>query len=72
MDEVRIQAMLQGLTVLREQGMEGGGLPYQLWREPVRRLLLMHPGIPDLQTGILKDIVPDMDGLLDREVADAP
>ncbi|MCP4455783.1 MAG: tetratricopeptide repeat protein [Planctomycetes bacterium] len=71
-DEVRIHAMLQGLTVLRGQGVEGGGLPYQLWREPVRRLLLMHPDIPDLQAGILKDIVPDISGLLDREVADTP
>ncbi len=71
-DEVRIQAMLQGLTILRGQSVEGGSLPFQLWREPVRRLLLMHPDIPDLQAGILKDIVPDMDGLLDRGVVDAP
>jgi len=72
MDEVRIQAMLQGLTILRGQGVEGGGLPYQLWRAPVRRLLLMHSDIPDLQAGILKDLVPDISGLLDREVVDAP
>ncbi|MCP4287649.1 MAG: serine/threonine-protein kinase PknK, partial [Gammaproteobacteria bacterium] len=71
-DEVRIQAMLQGLTVMQGQGVEEGGLPFQLWRVPVRRLLLMHPSIPALQAGILKDLVPDIDSLLGREVADAP
>ncbi len=71
-DEVRIQALLQGLTVLRGQGVEGGGLPFQLWRKPVRRLLLMHPDMPALQADILKDLVPDIESLLEREVADAP
>ncbi|MCP4996612.1 MAG: tetratricopeptide repeat protein, partial [Gammaproteobacteria bacterium] len=71
-DELRIQAMVKGIAVMRGQAVEGGGLPFQLWREPVRRLLLMHQDIPTLQAGILKDLVPDIDNLLDREVPVAP
>ncbi|MCP4487903.1 MAG: AAA family ATPase [Gammaproteobacteria bacterium] len=71
-DEVRIQALLKGLAVMRGQGVDGGGLPFQLWGEPVRRLLLIQSEVPDLQAGILKDIVPDIEVLLDREVKQAP
>ncbi len=70
-DEVRIQAMLQGLSVLHGQGAEGGGLPFQLWREPVRHLLLRQE-VTALQAGILKDIAPNIGSLLGREIADAP
>ncbi|MCP4514685.1 MAG: AAA family ATPase, partial [Delftia sp.] len=70
-DELRIQAMVKGIAVMRGQAVEGGGLPFQLWREPVRRLLLMQD-VPDLQAGILKDLVPDIDSLLGREVPAAP
>ncbi|MCP5021862.1 MAG: serine/threonine-protein kinase PknK, partial [bacterium] len=70
-DEVRIQAMLQGLSVLHGQGAEGGGLPFQLWREPVHHLLLRQE-VTALQAGILKDIAPNIGSLLGREIADAP
>src|SRR5262249_10571552 len=69
-DELRISALVSGATVLRGQAVEGGGLPFQLWRNIVRRLLLM-VDVDDLQAGILKDIVPDIGDLLGRNVSDA-
>ena len=66
-DEIRTNALIQGFEVFRGQAVEGGGLPFQPWREPVRRLLLSRP-VDDLQAGILKEIVPDIEHLLDRSV----
>ncbi|MCP4284605.1 MAG: tetratricopeptide repeat protein, partial [Gammaproteobacteria bacterium] len=65
------QALTQGFLVLRGQAVAGGGLPFQVWREPVRRLLLLQE-VSSLQARILKDIVPDIERLLDREIPDAP
>ncbi|NDJ53217.1 MAG: tetratricopeptide repeat protein, partial [Chloroflexi bacterium] len=71
LDEVRIQALVKGVTVLRGQAVEGGGLPFQLWRDIVRRLLLL-VNVNNLQAGILKDLVPDVSDLLGRGIPDAP
>lgn len=71
LEELRTQALVKGALVLRGQAVEGGGLPYQLWREPLRRLLL-HSSLSDLEAGIFKELVPDIAFLLGRWVADAP
>ena len=71
LDELRVRALVSGASVLRGQAVEGGGLPFQLWREIARRLLLMVE-VTDLQAGVLKDIVPDMDALMQRELAKVP
>jgi serine/threonine protein kinase len=70
-DELRISALVSGATVLRGQAVDGGSLPFQLWRNIVRRLLLMVE-VDDLQASILKDIVPDIGDLLGNNVVDAP
>ncbi len=70
-DELRIRAQVSGAIVLRGQGTADGGLPYQVWRDPVRRLVLSAP-LTSLEASILKALVPDIGTLLDREVADAP
>jgi hypothetical protein len=68
LDELRTSALVRGMLVLRGQGVgDTGGLPYQLWREPVRRLLLASD-VDDLDAGILRDIVPDIEQLLGRSV----
>src|SRR5204862_2655789 len=36
-DELRARALVKGVLVLRGQAVESG-LPYQVWREPLRRL----------------------------------
>lgn len=71
LDELRIQALVAGAIVIRGQAVEGGGLPFQLWRNMVRRLLLL-VDVTDLQAGILKDVVPDIDDLLGRAIAKVP
>jgi len=71
LDELRTQALVEGVMVLRGQAVEGGGLPYQLWRDVLRRMVLSVP-LDEQQAGILKEIVPDIDQLLDRHVTPAP
>jgi serine/threonine protein kinase/tetratricopeptide (TPR) repeat protein len=71
LDELRIRALVDGMSAMRGQGVADGGLPYQLWREPLRNLLLMND-ISDLDAGILKDIVHDIDDLLGRPIPHAP
>lgn len=70
-NELRTQALVQGVLVVRGQGVEGGGLPYQLWRDIVPRLVLSVE-VSDLEAGVLKAIVPNIDDLLERDVPDVP
>jgi tetratricopeptide (TPR) repeat protein len=71
LDELRIQALVAGAMVLRGQAVEGGGQIYQLWREPLRRMALMVE-LGDLEAGVLKPLIPDLDSLLERNIPDAP
>ncbi|MBI5667967.1 MAG: tetratricopeptide repeat protein [Chloroflexi bacterium] len=71
LDEVRIRALVRGFQVLRGQAVAEGGVPYQLWPEPVRRLVLT-TDLSDLDAGILKDLVHDMDLLQQRVIPDVP
>ncbi|MBC7812050.1 MAG: protein kinase, partial [Burkholderiales bacterium] len=71
LDELRTLAMVDGALVLRGQAVAEGGLPYHLWREPVRRLVLSTP-ISDFEAGILREIVPDLGDLLARPMTAAP
>lgn len=71
LDELRTVALVNGITVLRGQAVASGGLPYQLWREPLRRLVLTTP-VSDIDASVLKDVIPDISQLLQRPVADAP
>lgn len=70
LDELRTRALVKGALVLRGQGVHGGGVPYQLWREPVRRLLLTTE-VDDLDAGILKEFIADIEQLLGHSVPDA-
>jgi eukaryotic-like serine/threonine-protein kinase len=69
LDEVRIRALVRGALVLRGQAISGAGSPYTLWQSVVRRLVLSTP-ITDLQAGVLKSLVPDIERLLNRPVPD--
>jgi predicted ATPase/predicted Ser/Thr protein kinase len=70
-DELRTRALVKGALVLRGQAVEGATLPYQLWRDPVRRLILSVDLNP-LEASVLKEIVPDIATLLEHPVNDAP
>ena len=71
--ELRIQALVHGFLVLQGVGIqEGGGQPYQLWRDLLRHLLLATSGIDNLTASILLPLVPDISTLLNKHVRSAP
>jgi serine/threonine protein kinase/tetratricopeptide (TPR) repeat protein len=67
LDELRTRALVRNVQVLRGQMTQNTGMPYQLWREPLRRLLLMSE-IDDQDATVLRDILPDIERLLRRQV----
>jgi tetratricopeptide (TPR) repeat protein/tRNA A-37 threonylcarbamoyl transferase component Bud32 len=67
LDELRNVAMVRGALVLVGQEIAENGAPYQLWREPVRRMLLANP-VHDLQASILREVVPDINDILGRPI----
>ena len=69
-EEVRTRALVQGVTVLRAQETTRTSTPYQIWQEPVRRLLLSAE-VSDLEASILKLVVPDIGRILQRPIEDA-
>lgn len=69
-DELRTQALIRGAMVLRGQASESG-IPYEIWRQPLRRLILS-VDVSDDEAAVLKQIVPDIGDLLERPVSDAP
>ncbi len=71
LDEGRTRALVSGARVVRGQGVAEGGLPFQLWRDIARELCLSTE-LSDLEMSVLKEIVPDIGNLLNREVGDAP
>lgn len=70
-DKARVQALVRGALVLVGQGVERGGLAYQLWRDIVRRLCLT-VDLTDLEASVLRALVPDIEDLLNRRVPPPP
>ncbi len=71
LQEVRTQALVQGALVLNGQALAEGGLTYEVWRDPLRRLVLSTQ-LSDLDASVIKQIVPDISDLLGRPIPDAP
>lgn len=71
LDELRTRGLVDGFVVLRGQSIDRGGSPYQTWRAVLSNLLLWTP-VADADAEVLKQIVPEVGRILDREVADAP
>ncbi|MGB0387360.1 MAG: tetratricopeptide repeat protein, partial [Ardenticatenaceae bacterium] len=73
LDELRIQALVEGCLVLHGQAeRDGGGLPYGLWREPLRHLVVATAELDDLSAAVLMPLLPDIEQLLARRIAPAP
>lgn len=68
-DELRVRALVSGVTVLRGQAASDGGSTFELWRDPLRRLLLMS-NVDDYDCSILKTLIPDIERLLQRSIPD--
>lgn len=71
LDELRTWALVRGALVLRGQALAGGGSNDLLTREPLRRLILFSE-VSDIEAGILRDIIPDIETLLEREIPVLP
>lgn len=71
LDELRTHALVRGALVLRGQDISENGNPYQVWRDAIRRLVLLGELSP-LQAGLLRPLVPDIALLLNCEALDAP
>jgi serine/threonine protein kinase/tetratricopeptide (TPR) repeat protein len=71
LDELRTAALVRGVNVAQGQAVSEGGAPYQLWRGPLRQLIVLSEPT-DFQAGVVKAVVPDVEMLLDRPVADPP
>lgn len=71
LDELRAQALVRGSLVLRGQAIREGGTPFQVWRDAVRWVALISD-LNDFECEVLKGLIPDIGGLLGREVNDAP
>jgi predicted ATPase len=71
LDELRIRALVRGALVLRGQAITEGSVPYQVWRDPLRRLILSVE-INDDDASVLKTLIPDIENLLERPIPDAP
>ncbi|MEM8860837.1 MAG: protein kinase, partial [Chloroflexota bacterium] len=62
-DEFRAQALVDGWQVVTGQAIDGGGSPYQLWRDAIPHLLLSVE-VSDAEASILRQIFP----LVDRQI----
>ncbi len=70
LSELRHLALVKGMLVLNGQAVREGSLPYQAWREVIRRLTL-YGLLSEIDARSLKPIIPDLDRLLGWVVPDA-
>lgn len=70
-DEVRTMALTTGAFVMRGQSVQEGGLPYQLWREPLAHLAVTNV-LTTVEAGIVKALLPEQPWLTDHDVKPAP
>jgi len=71
LEELRVLALVQGVTVARGQAPSVGGAPYQAWREPLRLLALNATSIDDRLIAALEPAVPDLASMLGRASVEA-
>ena len=71
LEEVRIQALVKNIQVWQGQAVAEGGLPFHLWRNLLRNLVLQVQ-LSELEASILKEIVPDIADLLGYPVVTIP
>jgi hypothetical protein len=69
LNEFRIGALARGITVLRGQSILTGARPYHAWQEVLRGLTCLI-GLEDWEASVLKPLVPDIQALLRKPVAD--
>ena len=71
LEEIRTEALVRGMLVLKGQAVSNGGALLELWREPLRQLALRVP-LGALDAQVIGDVVSDLAELLDMPVLPAP
>ena len=71
LDELRTNALVEGVLVLRGQAISEGSSPYQMWRDILRWLILSMTVEPH-EASFLKNFIPDIANLVEYNVVDAP
>jgi serine/threonine protein kinase/tetratricopeptide (TPR) repeat protein len=69
-DEVRIRALIDGALAVRGYAPESA-VSYQVWREPLKRLVL-NVDLSDADAAVLREVIPDIENLLERTIEAAP
>ncbi|MGJ3239692.1 MAG: serine/threonine-protein kinase PknK [Anaerolineae bacterium] len=67
LNELRIMALVNGVNVLQGYGAQNNSAPYQILREPVKRLLLSTP-VDASEANVLKTLLPDLETILGRKI----
>ena len=70
-NEIRTLALVKGALVLDGQAVVEGGLSYQMWLNPLRRLALSMD-LGDDHASVLKQVIPNIGKLLGRDIPSAP
>ncbi len=70
-EEARISAQVRGAWILRGQSVSDAGGPYRVWVNICRRLCLA-TSPTDLEAGVMKALVPDVEDLVGRRIPDPP
>lgn len=65
LDEFRIQALVEGALVLRGQAAPESSMPYPLWHQ-ITRPLILGASLTDVEIAVLKAVVPDIETLVGR------
>lgn len=69
--EIRVRALIDNLFVVRGQAIAEGSAPFQMWRDIIAWMVLLQtPSEVNLRT--LKELVPNLEALLNRTIEDAP
>ncbi|MCI0711356.1 MAG: protein kinase [Chloroflexi bacterium] len=71
LEELRIQALVEGIPVLVGQAIDEGSVPYQLWLNVLPHLLL-RVEVGDSEAAVLKPIVPRINDILERDIGELP
>jgi len=71
LNELRIYAVARGMRVLYGSGEEASPVTDSIWRSVLPELVLEVP-LEDAEASILKPLVPQLEQLIERPVADAP
>lgn len=72
LDELRAQATVRGVTVMRGQSVSTASRPFDLWLPMLRWMCLIDDYLTDTDIGLLKCFLDDVDELVDRNTAHIP